>query len=659
MLTLEFPVVLNEEQNERALRWLEVSKIIYNRALAELEEWDRQTGWYVPKALSDRRNEKGEPEPYYSAACKVPWEYRWDPISGTNVSFSRLLSDRSAWLVKDLPQVKVPQAAEAKNSWGWHGGVGYSCPCPCDYRQPLLDRWELQAKGGLGRVARGDYWFNDEVLDMPYKLRAGVLTTLETPWQEYLKSRMGLSEGPKRGKPRKKRKRDSITTIIHPNPKQAIIPVGETLTGVPGLGTLPVKGLSRRWRNEGGEIPGVATFKLCLQHDGSWRVQLTGAIERSFRVKSTTKAVGIDPGLAQEFSMSTGEQVAPKRFYRLAQKRRGKIQRGIAHKLDQNLILWLNHPCRMAEDIHELIRVKADTAVELMQCKSIPALVDLIGGRRTQQLRHGIPQSNRLKALQLRSKKLERKVGKQRKAEDEKLTTRIVVNHGAISIENGLQSQNLKAKAKPKQNEDGQGYAKNNAKAKAGLSKSLHDASPGRKIALLASKSKKAGRDFNKVAAPYTSIACPVSAPFKGFQDWVKEKHHTSNLDGDRMYRCDCGWSCDRDLNSGVNIELISFGGRLDLQLSDSAQRARLLSCRHSLTQPKGWKPHWAGKLSAKEWEDTRASVLASVPAIAPRQRGGKGEAVGGQPRNRPLKGSAGKAPEVLQLQLISSSSRD
>lgn len=612
MLTLEFAAKLTPEQDTKALRWLELSRIVYNRGLYELEQWDRATGYRIKKADSPTGSA------YYSNVCQLPWEYRKDPDSNTWVPFSRILSDQSFWLIKDLPQIKVPQKSEKKSSWGWADGIGYSCPIGTDLHDPLLKTWQLQAKGGLGQVAKGDYWdclrspeLKADMLAFPYKFRAGVLTTLETPWQEYLKSRMGVSDGPKRGKPRKKRKRDNITTIIHPNPKQAIKPDGNSLKGVPGLGLIEVPGLARRWRN-GDEPPLIATFKLCLQPDRSWRVQLTGGIVRSWPVKKTNKSVGIDPGLKAELSLSTGEQIAPNRYYRKQQKQRTKLQRQYQHKLTHNLILWLNHPDRRVDDITNIIRIKLKDANKLAILKTEKDILELIGPRRFQQLRHNIPQSKRLAKLDLQIKKLDRKVGKQRKAHDDKLTTRIVRDYGAIAIENGLQSEKLRGKAKPKEDDKG-GYARNNSKAKSGLNKSLADASPGRKIALLKSKSAKSGRKFKKIAAPYTSKACPVCSPAKGFEKWLSADHLTGNLDGDRVSRCSCGWECDRDIHSGVNIELLSFGGDLSVHLSETAERARRLSCLYSLEQKKGWKPRWAKDLKKKEWESIRDAVVARV----------------------------------------------
>jgi len=615
ILCLEFAAEFSTEQKTLIDQWLESSRLIYNRGLAELEDWDRNTGYYVPKGMSDRVNQKGEPTPYYAPACQIPWKmYRDD--DGNNVPYSDILSDYSRWYVKEAPSVKVPTPAEQKDSWGWkmEGASGYSCPRPVDYQEPLLKVWQLQAAGGLGQVAKGDYWLNEKILEMPYKFRAGVLTMLETPWQEYLKSRMGKSDGPKRGKPKPKRKRDTIDTIIHPNPKDSVIHDGKDfLSGIPKLGRVRIPKLSRRWRNPDGSFPPIMTFKIIRRH-GKYFVQLTGQLERSFPVKPSNRSVGIDPGLAQEFSLSTGEQIAPKKFYRQSEKQRAVLSREIAHKRTHNLILWLNHPDRTVDDIKAVIPIKPNDAKTLLNAKTEAAIVELIGSSRLNRLKYSIPASQRLKALELRLSKLDRMTGSRRKAEDDKLTSRIVRNYGAIAVEDGLQSPNLKKKSKAKTDEQGR-YAKNGAAAKSGLAKSLSDASPGRKIAMLKAKSIRSGRDFAKIPSPYTSIACPVSAPATGFDKWVKGKHYTSNLDGDRMYRSDAGWVIDRDLNSGVNIELTAFGCNLNVQLSENANRARILCCKYSLTQKDNWKPHWASKVSTAKWIEIRDSVLAGIAA--------------------------------------------
>ena len=613
ILCLEFPIGLDTEQKHLIDRWLEVSRLIYNRGLAELEDWDRNTGYYVPKGVSDRLNEKGEPKPYYAPVCQLPWKMYRD-ADGNNIPYSEILSDWSRWYVKEAKRVRVPTPAEAKDSWGWQmeGASGYSCPIPVDYKEPLLKNWQLQAAGGLGQVAKADYWRNPEVLGMPYKLRVGVLSMLETPWQEYLKSRIGKSEGPRRGKPKPKRKRDLVEAVIHPNPKNAIVPDGKDwLRGVPKIGRVEVPGLKRRWRNPDGSIPEIVTFKI-VKRNGDYRVQLTGRLVRSYPVKQNNKSTGIDPGLTQEFSLSTGEQIAPKKFYRRQQRQREKLQRQIAHKLTQNLILWLNHPDRSVNDVQSLINVSQPDAAALMQCKTEKAVIDLVGSSRMNRLKFGIPQSNRIKVLQLRAKLLERMVAGQRKAEDDKLTSKIVREYSAIAIEDGLQSANLKKRPDAKKDDQGK-YTKNNAKAKSGLAKSLSDASPGRKIAMLQQKSKRSGREFGKVAAPYTSIACPVCAPAKDFKKWLEAGNYSSNLDGDRMYRCKCGWHIDRDLNSGTNIELTSFGWDLSKQVSANADRARKACCKFAVTQPKGWKPRWADKLTNSKWLEVRDAVLAGA----------------------------------------------
>lgn len=128
MLTLEFSARLTPIQSATVLKWLELLPQIYNRGLAELEDMDRQCGWYVPKSQSNRVDEKGNPAPYYAAKCDLPWQYYYRSEDDVWVPFTRLHDDRSRWYVKELPMLKVPQPAEVKDSWGWSGGVGLQLP---------------------------------------------------------------------------------------------------------------------------------------------------------------------------------------------------------------------------------------------------------------------------------------------------------------------------------------------------------------------------------------------------------------------------------------------------------------------------------------------------------------------------------------------------
>jgi len=428
---------------------------------------------------------------------------------------------------------------------------------------------------------------------MPYKFRSGVLTMLETPWQEYLKTRFGKIEGPRRGKPKFKSRSksdDQVNTVIHPNPKTAILPQGNVLTGVPTLGKLQVKGLARRWKNPDGTVPPIATFKI-LRRGAQYFVQLTGDLERSFPVKSTEEAIGVDPGLVSAVTTSRGEAVAAKRRYRQAQDRRTDLQQRLAHKRTHRLILWLNHPERIIAEVRQFIPLSNEAWLSLRGATTEKELIEAIGSSRVNSLKfNALPESKRQTVLEAQHKALETKLGRIRKAEDDKLTSRWIRNYGAIAIEDGLQDQKLRGKAKAKVKDDGSGYDRNNAGAKSGLNKSLSDASPGRKIAMLQRKAKRSDRNFVKVAAANTSRMCPCCG-----------SEHPAPMDGDRMFRCGtCGWTLDRDISAGVNIELKAFALDPVAELSPLAYAARAYGCFWVEEKPKGTKPLWMREYSAK-----------------------------------------------------------
>lgn len=589
IICLEFPCRLTVTQVQQVDAWLSSLKVLYNHALARLLDWDEFTGYYCKETKS------------YNPCCPLPWEYRWDAESESLVPFSRIMSPRSRWYVKALPRHRIKTSADQKDAWGWEcveGGSGYSCPLPTPYAEPLLKRWELKATGGLGLVAKGDYWPADSsVLAVPYKFRAGALTMLETPWQEYMKSRYGKGSV-KRGRPKFKRQRDDIRALIHANPKQVIVPDGNGLKGVPKLGRIVVRGLSRRWRNPDGTIPEISTFKIIKRQD-RYYVQLTGDLQRTYPVKDSDRAVGIDPGLVWEVATSDGLKVAAARRYRQGQKRRAQLQRQIAHKRSHNLVLWLHHPDRILADVKALVPFKAEDWDTLRCCKTEQALIDLLGASRVNTLKFGIPVSKAIARLELLEKRHEARIARSRKAADDKLTSRLVRDYGYLAMEDGLQHEKMRKRAKAKPREGGEGYEQNGAKRKSGLSKSLADAAPGRKLALLERKAKRSDRVFDRVAAKDTSRACPVCGAI-----------HPPDYE-ERVFKClDCGWTGDRDESAAVNIELVAFA-LTGAQLTPSAHRARAYGCFWMEADPKGRKPLWAKGVKPKKVSDFVAEIRA------------------------------------------------
>lgn len=566
MLTLEFKCFPTPEQQEKIEEWLEISRSVWNCGLMELENFERNYYYYKTTSGAEGKEKGG-----YAPCCTLTWKY-WlhfvdekgaivpSKDKGKTTIFapySPICEDSSYRYIRELKRVKVPQPAEKKKSWGWQNAdepmvVGYSCPVRVDFREPLISAPGLQQSGGLGQVIKGENLVGsrEPIVTMPYKFRSGALAGLDTSWQEFIKSKAGVQNGAKKGRPRFKRKRDKVKTIAHMNPKGVIVPQGkDTLVGIPKIGSIKVKSLSRRWRNPDGSIPDIATFKIVKCASGYY-IQLTGELIRGRRVKQNKKSIGIDPGLENFLTLSNGKEYGNPRYYRTAQDELAKLQQELAGKMTHRLILWLNHPDRRHKDIKALINCSPDKAKQLCQVKSEAEGVALIGGLFWQRLKWNCqPISKQQEAIQKKISKLQEKIGRQRKSFNQKLSSEIVTNYQSISCEDGLQAQKLRAQAKPQEDLEKGGYKKNRKAQKSGLSKSLADAGHGDIIAKIEQKSARDGRTFVRNPAPYTSQTCPVCLSRMAAMSNPKLK----------LYECECGWKCHRDVNAAVNDELALF----------------------------------------------------------------------------------------------------
>ena len=104
-----------------------------------------------------------------------------------------------------------------------------------------------------------------------------------------------------------------------------------------------------------------------------------------------------------------------------------------------------------------------------------------------------------------------------------------------------LKIKNMIRKPKPKQDEDG-AWAPNGASAKAGLNKSIADASWGQFLDILKYKAVEAGKMLLAVPPHYTSQICSAC------DNMVKKSLSV------RTHRCSCGFVAHRDHNAALNI---------------------------------------------------------------------------------------------------------
>jgi putative transposase len=210
------------------------------------------------------------------------------------------------------------------------------------------------------------------------------------------------------------------------------------------------------------------------------------AIEtQSIPLPENDKAVGIDVGLEKFAALSDGTYIANPRFYRKDEKALAKAQR----KTER-------YKKRSQE------RTKAKKVVSRIH-------------ERTRNRRHNfVHQESR----------------------------KIVNGFGTIVIEN-LNVKNLSKSPAPKQDADMGEYLPNGASRKAGLNKSILDASWSMFRSALAYKAENAGRNFLEINPAYTSQDCHSC----GYR--AKKKL------SDRWHLCPkCGASLDRDMNAAINI---------------------------------------------------------------------------------------------------------
>lgn len=583
MLTLEFKAELSLQQEETARSWLDKLRSIWNIGLMALEEWELFSGYWN------------------SPCCSVGWEYRthWldkdgqiinrfskaDKASSEQIKapFCPIVSDRTIpYIKRDCTEVKnvttkpkslnqsvVCTTSELTYIRGWKnsdGLVGYSCPLKIGDYERLIQSPNFLDKDGLGGLV-ADKRMKDRnhplyhrinnpfdlipsLLEVQYKYRAGTIKALATAWDEYKKSQYGKSKL-LRGKPKYKRKgSDDLNTIIHVNPKECVIPIGDDHLKVPGFGKIQLRGLDRRWRNPDSSIPLVCTFKLCRRPSG-WYVQLTGDKHKSLRTFTHRKgAIGLDPGLHNWEASDDGTIWENPRYFRRQQEKLVLKQQQLAHKLTHRLTLWLNHPDRTVDEIRRHCpSVSKANAVKLLTAKQEAEIVELIGKSALNHLKW------RVVGLSKRELKLKEEIGKlherckmQRRNHAHKHSTWLARKYEVIVHEDGLQREHVRHRAQPIPNAAGTGFERSDAREKSELTKSLSDTGQGGFMTMLEQKTKQRGGHFERFPAKDTTRECPVCG-------------HLEDMPfGARWFRCNrCKWECDADQKAAIIMLIKHF----------------------------------------------------------------------------------------------------
>jgi putative transposase len=607
--TLEFRLNLTSEQTEKIDRWMATIKRTWNRGVEALETYDRFTYYDKNREIQtlvcklrdfDGHLLNSRYRVYYldpddQTIVRSPNSTQKQKCHKIEAPYTPLVAAQSWWYInRSLKRVKRPKAGEPyifldpdgehrivptetpkvelKNSWGWYsdrGLCGYSCPVEFAPKTRLLgDRPEMpitnlkrNTNGLQGLVKSNRIELEDEFTqDIPYKFRQGKMEDLLKSMEEHMKwrKRVGQGESPPvfRGFPKFKGRTDKIVSLNHASPKGDVRFLGDDRISCGGtkLGELKARSLDKRWRKADGSRPSVSVFRIVKRGDGYFLQLASDEVHRNHRFRPRDRAIGIDFGL-HDFAISdwdnqeipephVTQRIAIPRYYRKEEDRLAKLQRQLAQKLIHRLILWLNHPERTIDELREHTRISDERARELLQAKTIKQVEDILGGSSTQYFLHRVvPTTQNIQKLEKRIVKLHETVKRRRHAFHHKLSTFIVRYFDIILVESGLQDAKLRQQANPRTDEDETRYLSNRASAKSGLSKSLSDAGHGAFIQMLEYKAEIAGKTVIRVPARDTTKTCACCG-------------HKQDMPPEiRWYSCPkCGWECDRDINSALNV---------------------------------------------------------------------------------------------------------
>lgn len=331
-------------------------------------------------------------------------------------------------------------------------------------------------------------WLDSSLVDSRYI--AGVYRTLDQAWKAYKK---GV-----RNRPKFKGKKDKLKSLANYSGSVRFERIGGGPNGwvnFPKLKPVKCKGLYKRYDDR----MKTGTVKLCKK-GGNWYLQLTRKDVPFNRLSDSDKAIGIDLGVKQNATTSEGKVYHCKQSKRI-QQRIERLQRKAARQYRMN-----------ADEKH-------------------PTGRSTLGHQRT------IGEISRLQDKQKRS----------RHAWQHKTSTKILKSNGVIVFED-LKLQNMTKRPKPKSDEKG-GYAKNGAKAKAGLNRVILKSGLGGLRSKVESKGDRNNRTVIRVNPAYTSATCSNC----GHRHTKEEK--ASYRPTQSQFICQkCGHTDNADINAAENI---------------------------------------------------------------------------------------------------------
>jgi len=322
-----------------------------------------------------------------------------------------------------------------------------SCPIPLVYRQPELE--SPTYFGLLYYFAQKNHEDKPWFCEVPSKYVAGMLKALADAWSEY---KAGKSK-----RPRYKRYKDKLKTLVNNNSKSIKI-CGKQIT-LPKLGKVTVKTLDKRWD---ASIP-IASLKIVREPSGYY-LQLTGELPVK-KFKTSNKAVGISLGYRDLFTTDSGKVVEPPAYYQKMEKRLQRLQRQLSRQ--QNLCPITTYNPELKE--------------HFLSCPINPQ-----------------KGANKAKTQQKIARQHE-KIRRARKALNQKLSTKLVREYGAIAAAKS-EVRKITRRPKPIVNKEGTGYDPNGAAIKSQFNKTILANGRGQLTTLIEQKAVVNGREYVEVA---------------------------------------------------------------------------------------------------------------------------------------------------------------
>lgn len=539
--TLEFLVKLTPQQQFIVDTSFEQLIAVWNRGLGELMKFDKFHCY-------DKQSKS------WVQRCPVQWSYRYDDGF---IPYSTILHEDSYWYQKQSTRVKISSRAEKKNSYGWVYGIGYSCPIGENYQPSVLSGTNFFS---LSKVSKNEHilpllnriaeyqkstYSTEHIPIVGSTYRYDCLKKLATSWQEYIKSRSKQTQS-NCGIPKFKSKRFPITSMGFNNgvDKHGIRPTKpneDTVTAVPILGTVRVKRLWKRW----GNLP-IIELRI-LKKRGKYYIQLMSDVPTIIHRTNVEKACGIDPNIINLMTLDNGKKYDNHRYLKSSEKHLQKLQKQLASKVSNRLILYLNNSSTTPQQIVDNCKsIGLEKANLLLQSKvrNDNDILKIVSASTLNKIKYSFSSNNERKLINRISRK-HSLIAAKRKANDDKITTYITRTYSHIALEDTTTAKMVKRLAAIENEDNKNGYQQTGQKHKSALNKAILDSSIGRKKELFKRKSKENNTTVELINSINSTLKCPVCGNI--------------NNPINRLIICKCGWECDEDISAGVNFAIALY----------------------------------------------------------------------------------------------------